>query len=74
MGVTDKMISKEVVESENEKKMFADNNERKKQQLISEIKSGLGVNIMKNPGKPKIIKKTKNETITDWFRKIFNKF
>jgi hypothetical protein len=38
MGVTDKMISKEVVESENEKKMFADNNERKKQQLISEIK------------------------------------
>jgi hypothetical protein len=29
------------------KKMFADNNERKKQQLISEIKSGLGVNIMK---------------------------
>jgi hypothetical protein len=33
------MISKEVVESENEKKMFADNNERK-QQLISEIKVG----------------------------------
>jgi hypothetical protein len=60
--------------AEKEKILFAENNERKKQQLISELKSGLGNEIKLNPGRVKIIKKTKIEKIKIWFKNIFTKF
>ena len=47
----------EIEQTEKEKILFAENNDRKKAQLIGEIKMGLGAEIKKNPGKAKIIKK-----------------
>ena len=45
-----------------------------KVKFISEIKSGLGVEIKKNPKKIKIIEKTKGQKLLEWFKKIFTKF
>ena len=67
-------LTLELEQTEKEKIMFAETNERRKNQLITEIKTGLGVEIKKNPGKAKIIKKTRAEKFSIWLRKIFNKF
>jgi hypothetical protein len=45
-----------------------------KVKFISEIKSGLGNEIKKNPKQIKIIQKTKGQRLLDWFKKIFTKF
>ena len=45
-----------------------------KVKFISEIKSGLGAEIKKNPKKIKIIEKTKGQKLLEWFKKIFTKF
>lgn len=67
-------LSIEIKETAREKILFAENNERKKSQLINEIKMGLGAEIKKNPGKAKIIKKTRYEKLMLWLKKIFTKF
>lgn len=46
----------------------------KKSQLISELKSGLGDEIKKNPNKVKIIKKTRYQKFVLALKKIFTKF
>lgn len=60
--------------AEKEKLLFAENNERKKQQLITELKTGLGKELKTNPGKVKIIKQTKSDKIKNWFKNLFTKF
>jgi predicted site-specific integrase-resolvase len=45
-----------------------------KVKFISEIKSGLGNEIKKNPKQIKIIQKTKGQRLLDWFKKIFTRF
>ena len=45
-----------------------------KVKFISEIKSGLGAEIKKNPKKIKIIEKTRGQKLLEWFKKIFTKF
>ena len=64
----------EIEQTEKEKILFAENNDRKKAQLIGEIKMGLGAEIKKNPGKAKIIKKTRTEKFMIWLKNIFTKF
>jgi hypothetical protein len=64
----------EIEQTEKEKILFAENNDRKKAQLIGEIKMGLGAEIKKNPGKAKIIKKTRAEKFKLWLKNIFTKF
>jgi hypothetical protein len=64
----------ELTESEREKLLLSENCERKKQQLISELKTGLGAQIKLNPGKVKIIKQTKSERFKNWLKNIFTKF
>jgi hypothetical protein len=67
-------LTLELEQTEKEKILFAENNDRKKAQLIGEIKMGLGAEIKKNPGKAKIIKKTKSERFMIWLKNIFTKF
>lgn len=64
----------EIEETEKEKIMFAENNDRNKAKLINEIKMGLGAEIKKNPSKAKIIKKTRGEKLILWLKNIFTKF
>ena len=45
-----------------------------KVKFISEIKSGLGAEIKKNPKKIKIIQNTRGQKLLQWFKKIFTKF
>lgn len=47
---------------------------KEKVKLINEIKTGLGVDIKKNPGKANIIKKTRLEKIIIALKKILTKF
>ncbi len=67
-------IASELEKLDAEKKMFDINNDLKKNQLISELKRGLGDEIKKNPSKFKIIKKTRKEKFILWLKKIFTKF
>jgi hypothetical protein len=67
-------LNSELQKLEAEKKMFDVNNDLKKNQLISELKLGLGEQIKKNPSKFKIIKKTRKERFILWLKKIFTKF
>ena len=53
---------------------MAQNNDKRKRELITEIKTGLGEEIRKNPGRAKIIKKTRREKFMIWLKKIFTKF
>jgi len=46
----------------------------KKNQFISELKSGLGAEIKANPNKVKVIKKTIPQKIKLFLMKIFTKF
>lgn len=57
-------------------KMKADkaNTELKKYKYITEIKSGLGEKIKEKPNEVKVIKKSNNQKVKDFFKKIFNKF
>ena len=73
------MAKKDVIEIEldksaREKILMGQSNLREKNKLITELKTGLGEQLKKNPGKPKIIKKTKSQKIVLWLKKIFTKF
>ena len=68
------LATKELNEFEKEKIAFKASIDRKKQQFISELKSGLGVELTTNPGKVKIIKPTKIERFKNWLKSIFTKF
>ena len=46
----------------------------KKVQFVNEIKTGLGKDIKKNPGKAKIIKKTRYQKFMLALKNIFTKF
>ena len=67
-------LTLEIEQTEKEKILFSENNNRKKAQLIGEIKMGLGAEIKKNPGRAKIIKKTRSERFMIWLKNIFTKF
>ena len=73
------MPKKSVIEIEldlsaKEKVLMGQSNVRQKKVLINEIKTGLGKEIKKNPGKAKIIKKTRTQKFMLWLKKIFTKF
>ena len=73
------MAKKSVIEIEldlsaKEKVLMGQSNVRQKKVLINEIKTGLGKEIKKNPGKAKIIKKTRTQRFVLWLKKIFTKF
>jgi hypothetical protein len=67
-------LSLELEQSSKEKVLMAQNNDKRKRELITDIKTGLGKEIKKNPGRAKIIKKTRYEKFMIWLRKIFSKF
>ena len=67
-------LSLEIKETQKEKLLMAQNNDKRKRELISDIKTGLGKEIRKNPGRAKIIKKTRYEKFVIWLKKIFTKF
>lgn len=67
-------LSLEIKETQKEKVLMAQNNDKRKRELITEIKTGLGEEIRKNPSRAKIIKKTKREKFMIWLKKIFTKF
>lgn len=67
-------LSLEIKETQKEKVLMAQNNDKRKRELITEIKTGLGQEIRKNPGRAKIIKKTRREKFIMWLKKIFTKF
>ena len=67
-------LSVELDQTQKEKVLMAQNNEKRKRELITEIKTGLGKEIKKNPGRAKIIKKTRYEKFMIWLKKIFTKF
>jgi hypothetical protein len=60
--------------SAKEKVLMGQSNVRQKKVLINELKTGLGEEMKKNPGKAKIIKKTTTQKIVLWLKKIFTKF
>ena len=73
------MAKKSVIEIEldlsaKEKVLMGQSNVRQKKVLINELKTGLGEEIKKNPGKAKIIKKTRIQKFALWLKKIFTKF
>jgi hypothetical protein len=72
--MSDKMISREVSLAEKEMLVEKYKTALKKNQLINEIKTGLGEEIKKNPGKAKIIKKTWYQKLGLAFKNIFTKF
>jgi RNA-binding protein YhbY len=67
-------LSIELEQTQKEKVLMAQNNDKRKRELITDIKTGLGEEIKKNPGRVKIIKKTRYEKFMIWLRKIFTKF
>jgi RNA-binding protein YhbY len=67
-------LSLELEQTQKEKVLMAQNNEKRKRELITDIKTGLGEEIRKNPGRAKIIKKTKREKFMIWLKTIFTRF
>lgn len=67
-------LSLELEQSSKEKVLMAQNNDKRRRELITDIKTGLGKEIKKNPGRAKIIKKTRYEKFMIWLKKIFTKF
>lgn len=72
--MSDKMINRETTLAEKEMLVEKYKTALKKSQLINEIKTGLGEEIKKNPGKAKIIKKTWYQKLALAFKNIFTKF
>jgi len=73
------MAKKSVIEIEldlsaKEKVLMGQSNVKQKKVLINELKTGLGEEMKKNPGKAKIIKKTRTQRFMLWLKKIFTKF
>jgi hypothetical protein len=72
--MNDKMISRESTQAEKDMLVEKYKTALKKNQFINELKTGLGQEIKKNPGKAKIIKKTWRERFMLGLKKIFTKF
>jgi hypothetical protein len=72
--MNEKMVNREIKQAENEILLEKYKTALKKTQLINELKSGLGNEIKKNPGKAKIIKKPWYKKFLIGFKKIFTKF
>jgi hypothetical protein len=70
----DKTTNREVKLAEKEILVEKYKTALKKNQFINELKSGLGTEIKKNPGKAKIIKKTWLERLMITLKKLFTKF
>jgi hypothetical protein len=67
-------LTLELEQTQKEKLLMAQNNDKRKRELITDIKTGLGEEIRKNPSRVKIIKKTRYEKFIMWLKKIFTKF
>ena len=72
--MNDKMISRESTQAEKDMLVEKYKTALKKNQFINDLKTGLGEEIKKNPGKAKIIKKTWRERFMLNLRKLFTKF
>lgn len=69
--MNDKMVLKEIQQTENQIKADMLMTEMRKKKFISELKTGLGDEIKKNPNTVKIIKKPWFTKVSDFFKKIF---
>lgn len=72
--MNEKMITRESTQAEKDMLVEKYKTALKKNQFINELKTGLGQEIKKNPGKAKIIKKTWGERFMLGLKKIFTKF
>lgn len=70
----DKQISRETEQVKKDLLVEKYKTALKKVQFINEIKHGLGEDIKKNPGKAKIIKKTRYQRFMLVLKNIFTKF
>jgi len=68
------MVSREQQLAEKEVLMEKYKTALKKTQFVNELKTGLGAEIKKNPGKAKIIKKTWGQKLMLGLGKLFTKF
>jgi hypothetical protein len=72
--MNDKMLDRESSQAKQDMLVEKYKTALKKNQFINELKTGLGEEIKKNPGKAKIIKKTWGECFMLSLKKIFTKF
>ena len=72
--MNDKMLDRESSQAKQDMLVEKYKTALKKNQFINELKTGLGEEIKKNPGKAKIIKKTWGERFILSLKKIFTKF
>jgi len=72
--MNDKVINREAKQAEREILVEKYKTALKKNQFINELKTGLGEEIKKNPGKAKLIKKTWGERFMLGLKKIFTRF
>jgi hypothetical protein len=70
----DKQISREAEQVKKDLLVEKYKTALKKVQFVNEIKTGLGKDIKKNPGKAKFIKKTRYERFKLALKNIFTKF
>lgn len=70
----DSTIDREIKQTDFEKQIEVQKTDKYKSILISNIKTGLGDEIKKNPGKVKVVKKTIMQKIGLFFKKIFTSF
>lgn len=72
--VTGDMLSRETKQVEKEKTIDIEKTTKIKNKLVNDIKNGLGVEMMKNPSKVRIIKKTRYQKFIANLQQIFTKF
>jgi hypothetical protein len=68
------IVDREISETEKQRLLEMYKTAMKKAQLVNEIKTGLGADIKKNPGRANIIKKTRWQKFMLSLKKIFTKF
>lgn len=74
MKITDPILTKELELAEREREMAEFTNKLKKNQLIGEIKNGLGEEIKEQGGKVILIKRPWHYKLKMLIKKIFTKF
>ena len=74
MSEQNKLLLEELKDSKKESVMFNNSEKIAKKKLILDLKTGLGKELKKNPGKVKIHKKTTLNKVFDFIKRIFTTF
>ena len=74
MGEIEKLIEHELKESNKESNQLKMGSDVAKDNLILALKTNLGAEIKKNPGKAKIHKKSTLNKVLDFIKRIFTTF